>query len=85
MRWFTIVERGIDVPPLKLCVASCKRFSRWWVSVVIIASPTGSESFDAIMIISLITFANEPYIRGYGYPEDSPFLKYVSDTTIETD
>jgi hypothetical protein len=58
MRRFSVIEWGIYVPSLELGVASFKSLLAWRISMIVVASSTRCEVLDAIVIITLVTFAN---------------------------
>lgn len=84
MGWFTLIQRSIDMPSLKLSVARGESFFRWRVSVIVVAWPRGSEALNAIMVITLISFTNESDVGGTWDSRDFSFLLIVSsvDFTI---
>lgn len=71
------------MPSLELCVSCSESFSGLWISVVIIASSTGSKVLNFIMVISLIAFANDSHIRSCGYARDGSFLRCVSSLNVD--
>lgn len=84
MSWLAVVKRSINVPALELSVACFESFFGRWVSVVIVASTCGCETFDTIMIVTLVSFANKSNIGCCGDTMHISFLNLVNGPQIES-
>lgn len=47
------------MPSLELSVSSSEGLCRGWVSMVVITGPVGCEALDAIVIVTLVSFADK--------------------------
>lgn len=78
MRWLTVIEWSIYVPPLELSIASFECLGAWRISVIIVARSASCEILDAIVVISLITFADQTDIWSLWDAMDWYFLSKIS-------
>ena len=61
VRWFSVIERCIDVPSLELGVACSESFGGRWIPVAIVACSAGCcEVLDAVVIFALVALGNKP-------------------------
>lgn len=84
MRWLAVVEWSIDVPSLELSVSCGEGFLAWRISVIVVASSSGCEVLDAIVVITLITFANQTDIWCCRDAVNRSFLLKVSFYVLQS-